>query len=331
MFSVIIPTYNRIAELVDVLDSLLKQTKLITEIIIVDDSDGSNIEQLSNDMNSVFAEKNVELKYIRNNRGKSLTIARNIGIAAAISDIVLFLDDDVILDENYLMEILRIYNEYPDAFGVQGFIQNAYTVNENRIIERLRILYHKLFYFSFNYKNKSEVLPSTNTLYPTHLSDVITCEWLSGANQSYRKKIFEEFAFDENLRRYSFKEDVDFSYRIHKKYPNSLYMTPYAKLIHKVSNTSRLPKKDLILMKQIYSLYFFYKNITSSYTNKLIFLWCQFGYLIRNICNFIFKPSYPSYLRLRYFIDACIVSIIHSKEIKKGNLEFFNNTLGDKK
>lgn len=327
MFSIIIPTYNRIVELTDLFNSLLKQTDLITEIIIVDDSETNNIENLIEDMHIIFKEKNVELIYIRNMRGKSLTIARNIGIENAIANIILFLDDDVILDENYLREILRTYNEYPNALGVQGFIQNVNGVKENRIVERIKIVTHKLFYFSFDYKNKCQVLPSTNTLYPSNINDVTKCEWLSGANQSYRRKVFDEFNFDENLRRYSFKEDVDLSYRIYKKYPNSLFITPHAKLIHKISNAGRLPKKELIIMKQTYSLYFFYKNMDLTYKNKLIFSWCQFGYFIRSFFNFILNPSKTTYLGFRYFVDATIENIMHLKDIKSKKLEFFNKTL----
>jgi len=327
MFSIIIPTYNRVVELIDLFNSLLKQTDLITEIIIVDDSETNNIENLIEDMRIGFKEKNVQLIYIRNMRGKSLTIARNIGVEKAIADIIVFLDDDVILDENYLREILRIYNEYPNALGAQGFIQNVNEVKENIIVELIKTITHKLFYFSFEYKNKCEVLPSTNTLYPSNLNEVTKCQWLSGANQSYRKIVFEEFNFDENLRRYSFKEDVDLSYRIYQKYPDSLLITPYAKLVHKTSNVGRLPKKELIIMRQTYSLYFFYKNINLTYKNKLIFCWCQLGYFIRSFFNFILNPSKTTYLGFRYFVDATIENIMHLKDIKRKNLEFFNKTL----
>ena len=330
MFSIIIPTYNRVDELIDVLDSLSIQTKLPAEIIIVDDSDGDNIEQLIGSLHSRFTEKNVVLKYIRNTREKSLTIARNVGIKNATGDVILFLDDDVILDDNYLSEISNVYKNNPDALGVQGFIQNV-KVHENPIVNRLKILINKLFYFSSNYNGRCRVLPSTNTVYPLDLNGVTTCEWLSGANQSYKRMILEEFTFDENLRRYSFKEDVDISYRIQKKNPNSLLIAPHAKLIHKTSPASRLPKKDLTFMKRTYSLYFFYKNIDQSYKNKIIFLWSEFGHLIRNLFTFIAKPSKSTFLRLRYLISATIMNVKHINEIKNGDIDFFNNMLDNKR
>lgn len=330
MFSIIIPTYNRIDELIDVLDSLSIQTELPAEIIIVDDSDGDNIEQLMERMHTIFIQRNIALKYIRNTREKSLTIARNVGIKNATGDVILFLDDDVILDENYLSEISNIYENNSDALGVQGFIQNDKD-SGNTIVNRLKILINKLFYFSSNYNGRCRVLPSTNTVYPLYIDGVTTCEWLSGANQSYRRKILEEFTFDENLRRYSFKEDVDISYRIQKKYPNSLFITPYAKLVHKISPASRLPKKDLTFMKRTYSLYFFYKNIDQSYKNKIIFLWSEFGHLIRNLFAFVAKPSKSTFLRLRYLISATIMNVKHINEIKNGDIDFFNDMLNNQR
>ena len=58
---------------------------------------------------------------------------------------------------------------------------------------------------------------------------------------AYKRAIFEKLKlkFDENLKEYSYMEDLLFSYSIHKKYPNSLYITPYAKCIHKVSREGR--------------------------------------------------------------------------------------------
>jgi glycosyltransferase involved in cell wall biosynthesis len=104
--SVIIPTYNRQKDLKTCLNSILIQTKLPKEVIIVDDSDNDKIENLITEENGIFENKNIDLRYIRNKRGKSLTIARNVGIDNSTGDVVLFLDDDVILDKDYIKEQL---------------------------------------------------------------------------------------------------------------------------------------------------------------------------------------------------------------------------------
>ena len=322
--SIIIPTYNRVNDLEETLDSIIIQTTLSKEILIVDDSDNKEIENLVKHRKNEFKEKDIPLKYIRNKKEKSLTIARNIGIENAIGDIILFLDDDVILDKDYIKEILRIYEEYPNALGVQGYITN---IDLSKFWNRI----NKILFRGHHEKDKCRVLPSTYTTYPYLLDKVITCQWLSGSNQSYRRNILRHFKYDENLKRYSYKEDVDLSYQMFKQCRNSLYISPYAKLVHKASECERLPNKMLIYMKHIYSLYFFYKNIDQNIKNKIIFIWCWSGCLILNasiaILSLIIRGSKSGLVTVIYTIGAYVTCIRHLKEIKEGDLGFFNRAL----
>ena len=84
--SVIIPTFNRLNYLERAIKSVLNQTISVDEIIVVDDG--------SNDGTSEFIRsKYPDLKYIfQSNRGVSA--ARNVGIAAAKSNWIAFLDSD---------------------------------------------------------------------------------------------------------------------------------------------------------------------------------------------------------------------------------------------
>ena len=84
--SVVIPTFNRLNYLERAIKSVLNQTIDVNEIIIVDDG--------SNDGTSEFINSNYpDLKYIfQPNRGVSA--ARNVGIAAAQSNWIAFLDSD---------------------------------------------------------------------------------------------------------------------------------------------------------------------------------------------------------------------------------------------
>lgn len=323
--SIVIPTYNRMKDVDECLDSIFAQMTSPTEIIIVDDTDNDEIENLIEERKNEFKENNIILRYIRNERERSLTIAENIGIENATEDIILFLDSDVILDENYIKKILEVYKEKRDAFGVQGLIQNL--KKEKNFIIRLREIYNRLFYIQLDEKNKFRLLPSLGVSFPSFVDEVINCEWLSGANNSYRREILEEFEFDENLKKYSDGEDIDMSYRIFKKYPHSLFMTPYAKLIHKGSPAGRTPKKELVYMEKIYFLYLFYKNIDQTLKNKLIYLWSGTGRVIFSIVCLILKPSKSKLTEIKYVLGAPFYCMRHIREIKEGNLEFFNKGL----
>ena len=322
--SIIIPTYNRVNELDDALNSVLAQTVLPLEVIIVDDSDGDCVQQFAKEKTNVFSQKGISLKFIRNFRQRSLTIARNIGIDSANGDIIMFLDDDVILENSYVLEILKVFQNFPDALGVQGFISNY------PVLSKIRNAFNVFFFLPHQEKNMARVLPSWNNSYPSQLDSIIHCEWLSGSNHCLKRDIFKEFRYDEKLKRYCFKEDMDLSFRIFKKYPQSLFMTPFARLQHKHSPVGRMPGKNMILMEYCYNFYFFYKNINQTFFNILIFYWSIIGYFVVAIPMAFIKSIFGSnemIMRLNYSVNAFFISIKNIEKIKQGDLTFLDNLL----
>lgn len=313
--SIVIPTYNRVRELEDCLGSIIFQTIAPYEIIIVDDSIDNNIKNLIDIKNDVFQKKKISLHYIKNNKERSLTIARNIGVQFAKGDIILFLDDDVILERNYIEEIIKIYKTKSEALGVQGHITNLPKIHNITASQ-------KIFFKARLEKNICRILPSLQTIYPNILTEVISCEWMSGSNCSYKRKIFDEFQFDEQLKRYSYAEDVDLSYRVNKKYPGSLFITPTARLIHNVSQTGRLPTKGLYIMKHTYTFYLFNKIINQTLTNKMIFMWHKIGLMVDASKSLFPKPSKLKIYELYYIILAYYICIKYYKRIKSGHLDY---------
>jgi len=323
--SVIIPTYNRAKDVDECLDSIIIQTKLPKETLIVDDSSNDEVENLIEHRKYEFKEKNIILRYIRNVREKSLTIARNVGVENAAGDIILFLDSDVVLDEHYIEELLKVYVEKPIALGVQGFIC---VKRRKGIMPRFAKLFDKLFYITLDDRSRCRVLPSLGVTDPFSPPDkVINCEWLSGANHSYKKEILEEFRWDENLKKYSWGEDLDLPYRVFKKCPGSLFMTPHAKLIHKASQEGRHLTREVVYMDVVYLTYLFYKNIDQTFKNKLIYIWSRIGRTIKNILLLAYN-SELTFTNVKYTLGAPFYCMRHIKEIKRGDLEFFNKELG---
>lgn len=319
--SIVIPTYNRVDDLSMCLASIGIQSALPKEVVIVDDSDTDDVRSFIESLKNNFQDRGVSLRYIRNPLEKSLTIARNIGIQNATGDIILFLDDDVDLDDGYVKELCEIYARFPSVMGVQGLIQNleqtGYFIS----------IFNRFFYLGHAEKLRSRVLPSTSCTYPAipdGYSSPVSCEWLSGCNQSYRKEVFLTLRFDEKLKRYSYKEDVDLSYRVFKSWPQSLYLVPAARCDHNVSRTGRLPKKARIEMEEAYSLYFFYKNIDQNILNTCIYIWSRTGYLIKNIGIVFFKIREHRRLYLRYLIGSVLLGVRERNRIKDGDLSFLD-------
>lgn len=320
--SVVIPTYDRVRDVAACLGSILSQTTLPQEVIIVDDSKGCEIENLTRQRKVQFENKTVRLKYIKNRKEASLTIARNIGADNANEDILLFLDSDVVLDNDYISEILKVYKEHLDAKAVQGMIQSEKYSLFSNIQGRLHVL------IFFQEVEKCRVFPSLTVSYPDPtLNKVINCQWLSGANASYKKEVLKEFRWDENLKRYAWAEDIDLPYRIFKKYRSSLYMTPHARLVHKSSaEGTSVVEKDMIYMEEVYYLYIFYKVIDQNIINKLIYLESRTGRLLLRIVHTI-RHSKSKIRPIKYLVGALVCCLKHKSEIRNGNLGFFNKTL----
>ncbi|HBA66860.1 MAG TPA: hypothetical protein DCZ48_11915, partial [Methylococcaceae bacterium] len=84
--SVVIPAYNSAEFIADAVNSILKQTRPITEIIIVDDGSTDNTQQIVEALPG-------PITYIKQpNQGPSA--ARNTGIKTANSEWIAFLDAD---------------------------------------------------------------------------------------------------------------------------------------------------------------------------------------------------------------------------------------------
>lgn len=318
--SAVIPTYNRIKDLRACLDSLLAQTLMPYEIFVIDNASNDNTGNLIRSRKESFIKEGCSLNYITSTKN-SLTVARNLGAKQTSGDIVFFLDDDVILGKDYIAEICRIYDMYPHALGVQGYIVPDYDQLN------VRDFLYKIFYLYHLEHNGCRALPSVSATYPIALDKVMKCEWLSGANHSYCRRVLEEFNYDENLIKYSEGEDLEFSHRVYSRYPGTLFITPFAKLQHNTSVSGRTLGKELIYMQEIYALYLFFKVFGSSFRNNLIYTWSRIGRIIIMIIQSIKNRSTDHFIELRYLLEAYYLCIKKFRDIESGNLEFFNNTL----
>ena len=111
-FSVIIPVFNRPAELDELLDSLTRQTDRQFEVIIVED--GS--EQKSDTIVEKYEDR-LPITYIEKpNSGPGLS--RNAGARKARYDYLIFFDSDCIIPDDYIQIVNDfLTKQYYDAYG----------------------------------------------------------------------------------------------------------------------------------------------------------------------------------------------------------------------
>ena len=112
-YSVIIPVYNRIDEVRDLLTSLENQTVKNFEVIIVEDGSTQKCDTVVDEAKA----RGLNVKYFyKNNEGRS--IARNYGIERSSGDYFIFFDSDCVIPPDYFKTIDReLASNYLDCFG----------------------------------------------------------------------------------------------------------------------------------------------------------------------------------------------------------------------
>lgn len=118
--SVVIPVYNRAHLLRVVLEGLAKQSipQQSFEVLVCDDG---STEPLSDTLAS-FADALPLIRHLRQpNTGPAA--ARNLGIANATSDVVVFLDSDIVPDEKTLESLVAALIEHKDWQGAEARLQ----------------------------------------------------------------------------------------------------------------------------------------------------------------------------------------------------------------
>ena len=121
-FSVIVPVYNRIGEVEDLLKSLAEQSCKDFEVVLVEDGSTERCDQVARK----YAEK-IDVKYFyKENEGRS--IARNYGLERAQGDYFVFFDSDCVIPPDYFATLSRSLDENPlDCFGGPDAAHDSFT------------------------------------------------------------------------------------------------------------------------------------------------------------------------------------------------------------
>jgi GT2 family glycosyltransferase len=312
LLSIVIPTYNRAKDLEETLRELSAFINQIENVIIVDQSKNNQTKNLIKKI------KNKKIKYIFS-KIPSITIARNLGVenTSKNTELICFLDDDVTPGKNYFQEILKVFNQQPEAKAVAGYFSPEKMGKFESFIR-------KIFLIRNLEKDRARILSAYGNTYPSNLSKVVNAEWLPGVNMVYKKEIFKKQKFDENLLGYTIAEDIDFSYRLFKNYPSSIFITPFAKIVHRASTVEREPTRRMAYVNQVDHFYFHFKNLNNNIFKNIKFGWSILGISLLRSLNFIIKPSKMNYLKLKYFIESLIYSLKNIRKIKSGRVREFS-------
>ncbi|MHA1835073.1 MAG: glycosyltransferase family 2 protein [Candidatus Baldrarchaeia archaeon] len=327
--SVIIPTRDRPWDLMDLLLTILNQNYMPIEVIIIDDSRGDSTRKVINFLIPQFKRRGCELMYVKGN-GEGLPAARNLGVKMSRGNAVLFLDDDTLLNPRVIISLAAFLRDNPKALGVSPVKLEPLEFSRNYgLITKFANAISKLLMLGYKKENTMTLRKSGAIILPNNVGKVVPVQKLYGNCCCFRREVFNELRFDNNLKRWAYMEDLDFCIRVYKKYPNSLYLIPNVVYIHKRSQEARLPSRLSIYMTTIYWFYVFFKDIfEGSMLNLLAFLWALLGNLAFTLGGLLIKRKEKSeWWSLIYLLESYAVAFKNLKEILSLKLDFFNKKL----
>jgi len=205
--SLVIPTYNRERVLCDTIQYALNQDFSDYEILVIDQTEVHLPET------EVFLKKLPPEVKVIHHRPASLPGARNRGILTAKSDVIIMIDDDVIIESDFITQHLKYYGD-ERVIGVTGRIEgDSPPVNRRSLFI------------------KSEFLKWTS---PAAFQDTRfkKAYRFAGGNFSFRKELALQVGmFDENFIGTAWGEEYDFSLRM-KAHGGNIMYNPAAKIFH---------------------------------------------------------------------------------------------------
>jgi glycosyltransferase involved in cell wall biosynthesis len=193
--SCILPTFNRGQVLCDTIKMLLGQTVAPFEIIVVDQSD----QLIEESQNRLTDWQNKGVIQLLRQQEPNASKARNSGAMAASGDVLLFLDDDIRIQTDFVEAHGRNYLD-PAVEAVAGQILDG---NGDVVQDRPKICEK----------------PELDWLYfPRNYGQRCKTTWMASGNFSVRRKTFFEVGgMDENFMKGAYREESDFAMRFIKK------------------------------------------------------------------------------------------------------------------
>ena len=222
--TVVIPTYGR-EETQDALQSIANQTRPPKEILVVD-------EDLNSPVTKVMAElsfpRETTVRHIQRECG-GLTRAKNFAAERASGDIVVYLDDDAVLENDSIENLLDVYETH-DPDGVWMITDERHST--------LSLLFSKLFRhgpFRYGLRRRENNPERTGDFYPL--------DAMGGCGMSVRDYVLEEYKFDPRDTVAFLPEDIDFAYRVAQEY--EIGATAKARKHHKQLKRTNLSGEQL--------------------------------------------------------------------------------------
>ena len=204
--SIIVPTGGRVVALIETLESIERYAPGNEVIVIGDKNDDLTRRALRETFHYV--------KYLESDES-SAVVKRNIGIARATNNILIFVDDDVVIESGWLKSLLWHYDDI-SVGGVGG-----------------RVKIHGLKGRSSAFKTGVIEEGFVVGNWDPPVNEILEVQHLIGCNMSFRRSLVMKVGgFDNFFRACNFREETDLCLRV-RLLGYRLIFDPDANLVHK--------------------------------------------------------------------------------------------------
>ncbi|MEX2430633.1 MAG: glycosyltransferase family 2 protein [Dehalococcoidia bacterium] len=224
--SVIIATANRPEPLRETLATLAAQTLLPDEVIVVDASEAPHTADLIRQLAPSFP---VPLHCLPAAK-KAAAAQRNQGADHAQGDLFFFLDDDLLIEPDFLHHVVQVFAD--DRSARVGAVSGTITNQTYGSPSRWTRLFLRLMAGEKCDSYAGRVIgPALNLLPADNGQPIQSVQWLPSTAVAYRADVFHRHRFGGFFTGYSFAEDLHLSARVAKTH--LLFNSTRARVYHK--------------------------------------------------------------------------------------------------
>ncbi len=218
--SIVIVTWNCADYIRHVISAIAEQTFTDFNILVIDNnSEDDTVEILQNNFGSI-------VRIVKQKKNVGFSKGYNLGIHWTKGDYVLVMNQDVVLDKNFLRHA-KAFLDYEKKIGaVQGKILHWDIVSNKRvdIVDTCGLVIHPSHKIENLFEGKKEKDISTDY---NEEDSAIPIFGFSGSCVMFRREAledvqFEREFFDENF--FAYKEDADLSWRMRHRNWDIVYL-----------------------------------------------------------------------------------------------------------
>lgn len=309
--SIIIPTHNRADQLFRCLNSLIELDFAFGEyeILVVDNGSTDNTKEVVDSFIIEYPQHIIRFFY---DDVPGLLTGRHRGAKEALSEILVFIDDDIHADKGWLAAIMDTFNRFPIVHLVGGKCLPKY---EKKPPDWINYFWHTL-------PDGSQLLGELSLCDFGDAEKIISPLYVWGLNYSIRKKTFYELGgfnpdcIPPQLQHFQGDGETGLSFKAYEKGYKAMY-NPKAFVFHEV------PSERMTL--GYFDKRYFYQGICNSYTeirknNRITHLITYNKFLgkikniIRPMIRLVFPKSDVAIKKKTTFEREMLLARFHSME-----------------